>query len=132
MAIGGIAYLHHTPTGGYRAGTPLDLIAPAAIVALSASAWLRLSATSQSPIAQRALRVVVLGPVWLASLAILVLGVGQHVSTMALGFAAATVMLGVARASLRTARTAGPHRVTPTPGGNRRADGARQPSPAAR
>ncbi len=100
MAIGDIVYLYQSSAGTYRVGTPLDLTWPAAMLAMSASVWIRSREAPRSSIAERSPRLVVVGFVSAACLVILVLGNVQHVNPLALGLAGATVMVAGARMAL--------------------------------
>ncbi len=107
MAIGDTIYLYQSSAGTYRVGTPLDLTWPAAMLAMSASVWLRSSRhVPRSPLIERAPRLVILGFVSVACFVILVLGNVEHVNTVALALAAATLMTRAVRmaVSLREQR----------------------------
>ena len=107
MAVGDIVYLYQSSSGTYRVGTLLDVTWPAAMLAMSASVWLRShQAQRSSSLLERAPRLAILGLVSAACLVILVLGNVGHVSPVALGLAGATVMVAGARmaVSLREQR----------------------------
>ncbi len=98
MAIGDTVYLYQSSAGTYRVGTLLDVTWPAAMLAMSASVWLRSSRhIPRSPLAERAPRLLILGFVSVACFVILVLGNVEHVNTVALALAAATLMTRAAR-----------------------------------
>ena len=98
MAIGDTVYLYQSSAGTYRVGTLLDVTWPAAMLAISASVWLRSSGhVPRSPRAERAPRLLILGFVSVACFMILVLGNVEHVNTVALALAAATLMTRAVR-----------------------------------
>ena len=108
MALGGIASLHRSPLGPHHSGTALDLLWPAAMIAMTGSVWLGARPTSPTPSSflltapRRAILTVVLA----ACTVILVLGNVQHVHALVLGLAGATLLVGAARmaVSLREQR----------------------------
>ncbi len=101
MAIGDISYLHQSSASTYRVGTLLDLTWPAAMLAMSASVWLPASrGVARSPLVERTPRLFILGLVSLASFVILVLGNFEHVNTIALGLAGATLLAAATRRAL--------------------------------
>ena len=98
--------MYQSSSGTYRVGTLLDVTWPAAMLAMSASVWLRSHQAQRSSLLERAPRLAILGLVSAACLVILVLGNVGHVSPIALGLAGATVMVAGARmaVSLREQR----------------------------
>ena len=100
MAVGDIIYLYQSSAGTYRVGTPLDLTWPAAMLAMSASVWLRSGEAPRSALVGRALRLAILGIVSVACLVILVLSNVEHESTIALALAGATLMVAATRMTL--------------------------------
>ena len=100
MAIANIIYLTQSFSGTYRSGTSLDLMWPVAMLAMSVSVWLRSRGYVRSQRKERAPRVVVLIPITAACLLIVIMGNVKHLSPVALGFAAAALMAGVARRGL--------------------------------
>jgi diguanylate cyclase (GGDEF)-like protein len=97
MALGNIVYLSQASAGTYRVGTLLDLTWPAAMLAMSASVWLRSREVQRSRRVENAPRVIILVPVVLASLMIVIIGNVEHVSPMALGLAGAALVAAIAR-----------------------------------
>jgi diguanylate cyclase (GGDEF)-like protein len=108
MAIGGIVSLHQSSPGAHQTGTALDLLWPAAMIAMTGSVWLRSRPTSPSlsPLAEKAPRRAILTVVLVACPVILVLGNVQRVNAIALGLAGATLVVAAARmaVSLREQR----------------------------
>ena len=100
MAVGNMMYLSQSFSGSYRAGTALDLTWPVAMLAMSVSVWLRSGGFVRSPLRERAPRVVILIPIAATCLLIVIVGNVKHLSPIALGFAAATLVAGVARRGL--------------------------------
>ncbi|MGO9856134.1 MAG: putative bifunctional diguanylate cyclase/phosphodiesterase [Acidimicrobiales bacterium] len=100
MAGGDIIYLYQSSAGTYRVGTPLDLTWPAAMLAMSASVWLHSREAPRASLVERAPRLVILGLVSLACIVILVLGNVEHVNTVALALAGATLMVAGTRMTL--------------------------------
>ena len=100
LAVGNVVALHQWASGTGRLGSHLDLLWPTALIALSASVWLRPRAVRRSPLVEKAPRVVVLPLVLTASLLILVLGNVRHVSLVALCLAGATLLAAAARMAL--------------------------------
>ena len=106
IAVGDTVYLFQSSAGSYQVGTPVNLTWPAAIFLMSTSVWLPTSARSKAPIAERMPRFVVPGLASAAGLVILMVGDARHVSHVALGLAAATLVAAGARLafSLRAVR----------------------------
>ena len=100
LAVGNVVTLHQLASGTSRIGSHLDLLWPGALIALSASVWLRPRAIRRSPLVEKAPRVLVLALVLTASLLILVLGNVRHVSPVALCLAGATLLAAAARMAL--------------------------------
>ena len=101
MAIGDLAFLYQAAAGTYRMGTPLDLTWPAAMLALSASVWLRSPRdVPRSALVERATRLLIPALVSVACFLILVLGNVEHVNSVALALAAATLLARAARMAL--------------------------------
>ncbi len=100
MAVANIVYLSQSSSGPLRVGTALDLTWPAAILAMSVSVWLGSRGFVRSPRRERAPRVVILIPITTACLLIVIVGNVEHLSPIALGFAAAALVAGVARRGL--------------------------------
>ena len=91
MSVGDTVYLFQSAANTYVVGTPLDLTWPAALLLMSASAWVRLRPMRPSD-SERTPRFLVPGLAAAAGLAILVLGSVRHVSTVAIGLAAASLV----------------------------------------
>jgi diguanylate cyclase (GGDEF)-like protein len=106
MALGGIVSLHQLSPSAHETGAPLDLLVPAAMVALTGSLWLRSRPGQRSPLVEKAPRVTILVLVLAASLVLLVLGNLGRVNAIALGLAGATIIVAAARmaVSLREQR----------------------------
>ena len=104
MAIGDTVYLVQSSAGTYRVGSLLDLTWPAAMFLMSASVWVpaRNPVTGSDP--DRNHRFVLPALASAASLAILMVGNFGHVSTVALGLAAATCVAVGARMALSLRR----------------------------
>ena len=100
MAGANIVFLSQSVSGTYRVGTVLDLAWPTAILAMSVSVWLRTRGYSRSPRRERALRVVILIPITLSCFVIVIVANVTHLSSIALGFASAAILSGVARRGL--------------------------------
>ena len=91
LAVGDTVYLFQSAANTYVVGTLLDLTWPAALFVMSASAWVGLRAVRPSD-SEGTPRFLVPGLAAAAGLAILVLGSVQHVSTVAIGLAAASLV----------------------------------------
>ena len=74
MALGGMVSLHQLSPSALQAGAPLDLLAPAAMIAMTGSLWLRSRHRQRAPQAEKALRLGILALVVLACPVVLVLG----------------------------------------------------------
>ena len=81
-------------------GSALDLAWPTAILAMSVSVWLQPRGYTRSPRRERALRVVILIPITLSCFVIVIVANVTHLSSIALGFASAAILSGVARRGL--------------------------------
>lgn len=90
LAVGDTIYLFQSAANTYVVGTPLDITWPAALLVMSASAWVRLR-PAQEIDSERTPRFLMPGLAVTAGLAILVLGSVRHVSSVAIGFAAASL-----------------------------------------
>ncbi|HSZ37420.1 MAG TPA: diguanylate cyclase, partial [Acidimicrobiales bacterium] len=99
LALGDTVYLFQSAANSYVVGTPLDITWPAALLLMSASAWVRLRPARASDY-ERAPRFLVPGLAAAAGLAILVLGSIQHISTVAIGLAAASLVAAGVRMML--------------------------------
>jgi len=100
LGVGDLVALHQGSSGLDRVGSPLGLLWPAALTALSASVWLLPRASRRSPLLEKAPRIVTLTLVMTACLLILILGNVRHVSPVTLGLAGATLVVGAARMAL--------------------------------
>jgi diguanylate cyclase (GGDEF)-like protein len=106
MALGGIVSLHQLSPSALASGAPLDLLVPAAMVAMTGSLWLRSRPGQRSPLVEKAPRVAILVLVLAASPVLLVLGNLGRVNAIALGLAGATIIVAATRmaVSLREQR----------------------------
>jgi diguanylate cyclase len=106
MALGGIVSLHQLSPSAHATGAPLNLLVPAAMVAMTGSLWLRSRPSQQARLIGKAPRAAILTLVLAASLALLVLGNLGRVNAIALGFAGATIIVAATRmaVSLREQR----------------------------
>ena len=104
MAIGDTIYLVQSSAGTYVVGSLLDLTWPAAMFLMSASVWVPARALVGHSDAARNPRFVLPALASAASLAILTLGNFDHVSTVALGLAAATCVAVGARMAVSLRR----------------------------
>ncbi len=104
MAIGDTVYLMQSSAGSYQVGTLLDLTWPAAMFVMSASVWAPLRIRTSQKDADRNPRFLLPALAAAASLGILMFGNYAHVSTLAFGLAAATMIAVCVRlaVSLRT------------------------------
>jgi diguanylate cyclase (GGDEF)-like protein len=97
MAIGDTIYLVQSSAGTYSIGSLVDLTWPAAMFLMSASVWFPIRALVGRSESGQYPRFVLPALASAASLAILTLGNFTHVSTVALGLAAATCVAVGAR-----------------------------------
>jgi diguanylate cyclase len=97
LAVVGIASLHEPSPSALGSGAPLDLLVPAAMVALTGAVWLRARPGQRSPLAEKAPRVAILVLVSVASVVLLVLGNLGRVNVIALGLAGATIIVAATR-----------------------------------
>lgn len=104
MAIGDTIYLVQSSAGTYRIGTLLDLTWPAAMFLMSASVWIPARALVGRSDSGQNPRFVLPTLASVASLTILTLGNFAHVSTVALGLAAATCVAVGARMAVSLRR----------------------------
>jgi diguanylate cyclase len=100
LVVGDIVALHHGSSGLDRVSSPLALLWPAAIMAMSASVWLPPPSRQLSPLAEKAPRVVVLALVVTGCLLLLILGNARQVSPVTLSLAGATLLASAARMAL--------------------------------
>ena len=100
MALGGIVSLHQLSLGAHQSGAPLDLIWPAAMIAMTGSLWLRPPHGQRSPHVQKALGVAIIALVLVACPVILVLSNFEQVNEVTLGLAGASVMVAAARMAI--------------------------------
>jgi diguanylate cyclase (GGDEF)-like protein len=91
LAVGDTIYLFQSAANTYVVGTPLDITWPVALLVMSASAWVRLRSVRSNDM-ERAPRFLVPGLAAAAGLSILVLGSMRHVSSVAIGLAAASLV----------------------------------------
>jgi diguanylate cyclase (GGDEF)-like protein len=91
LAVGDTVYLFQSAANTYVVGTVLDITWPAALLVMSASAWVRLRPARASD-GERTPRFLLPGLAAAAGLAILVLGSVRHVSSVAVGLAAASLL----------------------------------------
>ena len=91
LALGDTVYLFQSAADTYVVGTPLDITWPAALLVMSASAWVRLRPARANE-SERTPRFLVPGLATAAGLTILVLGSVRHVSSVAVGLAAASLV----------------------------------------
>jgi diguanylate cyclase (GGDEF)-like protein len=104
MAIGDTVYLVQSSAGTYVVGTLLDLTWPAAMFLMSASVWIPARTLVGRSYSDRNPRFVLPALASIASLVILMLGNFTHVSTVAIGLAAATCVAVGARMALSLRR----------------------------
>ena len=106
MAVGGIIALHQVSPGPHDSGTALDLLVPAAMIAMAGSLWLRSRRGRRSPRVEKAPRLAVLAVVLLACPVVLILENLGRVNVIAAALATATLMTAAARmaVSLREQR----------------------------
>jgi diguanylate cyclase (GGDEF)-like protein len=97
MAIGDTVYLVQSAAGTYQVGTLLDLTWPAAMFLMSFSVWVPAGSLADRSRHARNPRFVLPVLASAASLAILMFGNYTHISTVALGLAAATLVAVGAR-----------------------------------
>jgi diguanylate cyclase len=97
LTVGNITELHRISPSAFQIGTPLVLLWPAGMLAMTGSIWLRSHAQTGSRAPGRAPRAVILAITLMSCTAILVLGNMQRVSPVALGLAGATLLAGGAR-----------------------------------
>jgi len=100
MAVGDTIYLFQSSAGSYQVGTPLDLTWPLAIFAMSLSVWIPAGDERRSLTVERAPRLIIPAIAAVASVVILMLGNIEHVSAVALGLAAATLVVAAVRLGL--------------------------------
>jgi diguanylate cyclase len=98
--------LHPLSPDLHQTGTPLGLLTPAAMIAMTGSLWLRTHQGRRSAVTGNAARIVLLTLLLVACLVLLVLGNLGRVNAIALALAAATLMAAAARmaVSLREQR----------------------------
>jgi diguanylate cyclase (GGDEF)-like protein len=91
LALGDTVYLFQSAANTYVVGTPLDITWPTALLVMSASAWVRLRpATARET--EHTPRFLIPGLAAAGGLTILVLGSVRHVSSVAVGLAAASLV----------------------------------------
>src|SRR6185437_4198572 len=91
LALGDTVYLFQSAANTYVVGTPLDITWPTALLVMSASAWVRLRpATARET--EHTPRFLIPGLAATGGLTILVLGSVRHVSSVAVGLAAASLV----------------------------------------
>lgn len=91
LAVGDTVYLFQSAANTYTVGTLLDITWPSALLVMSASAWVRLRPPRAND-GEQAPRFLVPGLAAAAGLAILVVGNSRHVSSVAIGLAAASLV----------------------------------------
>jgi len=97
MAFVGIVSLHQLSPDAHQMGAPLDLMVLAAMAAMAGTLWLRSRRHARSPLVEKAPRIVILAVVLLASTVILIAGNLERVNAIALGLAAATLIVAATR-----------------------------------
>ena len=97
MAVGDTVYLFQSSAGSYQVGTPVNLTWPLAILAMSVSVWIGMGNRVRSVTVERAPRLVIPAVAAVACVVILMLGNVGHVSAVALGMAAATLVAAAVR-----------------------------------
>lgn len=100
VAIGGIVLLHQSPTALHQAGRPVELLWPAAMIAMTGALWTRPQRSAPSPRTDALSRKIILTVVLVAAPVILVLGNLQRVNAIALALAAATLMVAATRMAI--------------------------------
>ena len=100
MALGGIVSLHQLSPVAHQAGAPLDLLWPAAMIAMTGSLWLRSRHGQRSPRFEKAPGVAIMALVLVACPVILVMSNFEQVNAVTLGLAGATVMVAAARMAI--------------------------------
>ena len=100
MAIGGIVSVHQLSPGAHQTGAPLDLLWPAAMIAMTGSLWLRSTYSRPSSRVEKAPQVAILSVVLVACPVILVMSNFEQVNAITLGLAGATVMVAAARMAI--------------------------------
>ena len=100
VAIGGIVLLHQSPTALHQAGRPVELLWPAAMIAMTGALWTRPQRSAPSPRTDALSRQIILTVVLVAAPVILVLGNLQRVNAIALALAAATLMVAATRMAI--------------------------------
>ena len=100
MALGGIVSLHQLSPGAHQAGAPLDLLWPAAMIAMTGSLWLRSPRGQRSSRVEKAPGMAIIALVLVACPVILVMSNFEQVNAVTLGLAGATVMVTAARMAM--------------------------------
>ena len=92
--------VHQLSPGAHQTGAPLDLLWPAAMIAMTGSLWLRSTHGRPSSRVEKAPQVAILSVVLVACPVILVMSNFEQVNAITLGLAGATVMVAAARMAI--------------------------------